>query len=48
MWVHRASATHMANRAKDLVAEETPDATGLSQLRLLSLQAKLKHLDGKI
>ena len=47
---HRASTTHMINKAGELLAEEVPEASRLSQMRL-SLQEKLdvlKHLDGEI
>ena len=47
---HRASATRMVNKARELLAEDAPDVAKLSQLRL-SLQEKLdvlKQLDGEI
>ena len=47
---HRASATRMANKAGELLSQDSPDATQLAQLRL-SLQEKLdvlKQLDGEV
>ena len=47
---HQALTTHMINKAGELLSQDAPDASSLSQLRL-SLQEKLdvfKHLDGEI
>ena len=47
---HGASATHLVNRAEELLAEESIDITRLSQLKLSLLEKLdvLKQLDGEI